>query len=87
VLQVRGHDRYGRVTAQLATPSGRDIGEQMIVQGWAMWDKRYAPQATAYGLAEIEARARRHGMWTTPAPIPPWQWRQGVRELSLKKSS
>jgi endonuclease YncB( thermonuclease family) len=30
-----------------------------------------------YASAEEHARARKAGLWSTPDPVPPWEWRPG----------
>lgn len=36
-------------------------------------------------LAELEGEARmlRVGLWTDSNPIPPWEWRRGVRGTTI----
>lgn len=58
---VMGHDRQDeRLTAQCSV-DGRDIGEQMVSQGWAR-DWTYF-SGGRYADAEDEARRLRRGVW------------------------
>jgi endonuclease YncB( thermonuclease family) len=69
----RDVDRYGRVVARL-TVDGADVSEEMLRQGHAWHFARYSDDAR---LAELEqgARAARVGIWGTPDPIAPWDYR------------
>jgi len=88
-------DRYGRKvgTVWVADPGcGRpdcpktlDANLAQITTGMAWWYRAYAKEQTAedryrYEFAESEARARRAGLWSDPAPTPPWDWRRSLRE-------
>ncbi|MAY68290.1 MAG: nuclease [Rhodospirillaceae bacterium] len=53
-----------------------DVGEKMIRQGWAMYDRSY--RIPAYQAAEEAARAARAGLWAGGF-VAPWEWRQGKR--------
>lgn len=72
-VDERDVDRYGRVVAHLAV-DGLDAGEEMLRQGYAWHFTRYSDDAR---LAELEegARAARLGIWGTPDPIAPWDYR------------
>ncbi|MBI3523423.1 MAG: thermonuclease family protein [Betaproteobacteria bacterium] len=86
-------DAYGRVIGRvLVAPSAcpacgqsEDAGLVQITAGYAWWyrsesrDLSYADKAR-YAFAENAARARHRGLWatSTPAPVPPWQWRHSL---------
>lgn len=85
-------DRYGRIVGQvwvqpLDCPTcglTLDANRTQLAVGMAWWFKRYAdeqplPERLAYEQEELDARARRVGLWSDPAPIAPWDWRSGVR--------
>lgn len=66
-------------------PTTLDAGHAQITAGLAWWYRKYASEqsaedAAAYELSETEARARRVGLWRDAEPVPPWEWRKGVRE-------
>ncbi len=61
-----------------------DVGHALITQGLAWHFKRYQSEQSEedrarYGDDEVEARARRTGLWSEPDPVPPWEWREGKR--------
>jgi len=39
---------------------------------------RYVTDRRLYRLQE-EAKATRRGLWSEPAPVAPWEWRQASR--------
>lgn len=77
-----GTDRYRRSVGFLfafadASQSGRnvvDVNARMIDDGFAWHAVKYSDDP---GLASLEASARRdgRGLWSDPAPVPPWEHR------------
>lgn len=41
--------------------------------------RKYAPGDTALEGLEAEAREGQKGLRADPNPVPPWEWRKGVR--------
>lgn len=57
-----------------------DLGLAQLSAGLAWHYRRYAHeqdpvQRARYAGEEHQARARRAGLWSGRAPVPPWQWR------------
>lgn len=73
-VEFKEKDKYGRSVAVVLL-DGRDIGLQMIAEGYAWWYERYARTEYAYARAERKAREAGLGLWGVPDPIPPWKWR------------
>lgn len=84
-------DRYGRVVGKVMIaspdcptrdcPNDFDVGLAQLARGSAWWYRQYAPEQShadrrLYEAAEHDARARQLGLWTEPAPVPPWEWRE-----------
>lgn len=69
-------DRYGREVASCITPSNRDVGGELVRQGWAIPYWRY--DGARYAKAYREARAARAGMHAGTF-IDPEEWRRGAR--------
>jgi endonuclease YncB( thermonuclease family) len=67
-------DRYKRIIAR-CTVAGEDIGDWMVVNGWAVAYRRYSQD---YIDEEAEAQAARHGIWASEF-VKPWEWRRGKR--------
>ncbi len=59
-------DRYGRDVA-VCLVEGIDIGERMVLDGWAVAYIRYS---RAYAWAEKEARKRGRGLWSGSFTMP-----------------
>lgn len=83
VLRVIKRDRYGRLVGRLML-NDRDIGLILVRKGLAWHFKRYEhEQARAvrgqYQEAQLAARENGLGVWTDPAPTPPWEWRRQNR--------
>jgi endonuclease YncB( thermonuclease family) len=72
-VDERDVDRYGRVIAHIAV-DGLDAGEEMLRRGHAWHFTRYSDDARLAGL-EQAARAARIGIWGTPDPTAPWDYR------------
>ena len=88
-------DRYGRLVGKVwVTPAGvncaqepcprtLDAGRAQLTVGlaWHYLGRQQSEQdSLAYEFDEVEARARRVGLWSEPAPIAPWDWRHGLAE-------
>jgi len=90
-VEWRKKDRYGRPVGKVkvAEPACRestcpktvDACHAQVIAGMAWWYRQYAKEqepgdADRYEQSELEARARRIGLWTDPKPTPPWEWRK-----------
>ena len=65
-------------------PRNLDLGHALIAAGLAWHFKRYQSEQSeqdraSYAFDEEEARARRNGLWSDPAAVAPWDWRDGKR--------
>jgi endonuclease YncB( thermonuclease family) len=65
-------DRYGRVLAICIAANGDDLGEQMVLAGWALAYRKYS---TRYVEQEMMARLAGKGIWTSHFEAP-WEWRR-----------
>ncbi len=70
-----GTDRYGRSVSR-CTSGGRDLGDFMVRNGWALDYAAYS--GGAYAAAELEARAGGRGIHLGTF-IDPAAWRRGER--------
>jgi endonuclease YncB( thermonuclease family) len=76
-------DRYGRAVCRV-TVNGVDVGLEQVRRGLAWHYVRYAheqPPETRldYSRAEQQARSERSGLWSSPSPVPPWDYRRAAR--------
>jgi endonuclease YncB( thermonuclease family) len=76
-LKCKGKDRYGRTLAEVILPDGRILNHVLVQEGLAWHYRRYSNDRF-YQQLELEARAKKRGLWSTKY-IAPWNWRQGVR--------
>ncbi|MCR5752510.1 MAG: thermonuclease family protein [Kiritimatiellae bacterium] len=76
-VEYETHDRYGRILGIIRL-GDEDVNLQMVRDGYA-WHYRHFDNTPSYAAAESEARTAKRGLWATPAPIPPHQWRRRKR--------
>lgn len=77
VVDRKGLDRYGR-TIGLVKIDGTTVNEKLLEAGLA-WHYRQYDANPEWAKIEAEARASKRGLWMNPSPIPPWEYRKGVR--------
>ena len=73
-VEVRDVDRYGRLVARVIHEN-QDLSLALVRQGLAWHYKEYSSDSVLAD-AESQARAARLGIWSQPAPIPPWDFRR-----------
>lgn len=77
-VEVETVDRYGRTVGEIFFSNGTNLNKQIVGAGYAWQYKKYSKDP-AYADLEAEARASRLGLWKDKNPIPPWEWRKGMR--------
>ena len=80
-VRVKGRDRYRRTVAEVVLPDGRSLNQELVRAGYAWWYRRYSNDSVLEDL-ELQARARRLGLWAGSDPVPPWEWRRLDRSLA-----
>ena len=85
VVEFEKKDRYGRVIGKVLL-DGADMNLRQVEAGYAWWYEYYKRDQSeadqrAYSAAEQQARDSGIGLWSEPAPINPYDWRQGKRSL------
>ena len=73
--QTRDRDRYGRDVGLCVNAAGRDVGDAMVRDGWAL---AYRSYSHAYVEAETSARAAERGIWGGGF-VAPGDYRKGAR--------
>jgi micrococcal nuclease len=73
---VQSRDRYGRVVGEVGLVDGRDLGNELVRNGWAWWYEEYAPRDVVKNELQRDAQAGKIGLWHSPASVPPWTWRR-----------
>lgn len=79
-------DKYGRLVGNVLI-EGQSANLQMAQEGFAWHYKKYAGEQTAdeqtvFAAAETAARLAVIGLWSQPDPVPPWDWRDGIRQTA-----
>ena len=73
-LNVKGTDRFGRKIA-FVKYDGKDLSEQLLINGYAWHYKKYSELDTLSNLEE-NARRERKGLWQASNPVAPWDYRK-----------
>lgn len=79
-LESAGTDRYGRTLGRFYA-GGVDVNREMVRQGGAWVYRDYMTDATFLD-DEAAARAEGAGLWSGDAPVEPWAWRRGDRDVA-----
>lgn len=69
-----GHDRYRRVLAEVYVEN-TNLNQAMVACGMAWHFKKYSKDPVLDSL-ERRAREKRLGLWSQPAPVAPWTFRE-----------
>lgn len=73
--EPEGRDPAGRTVAVCYNGHGQDMGEALVLMGWAV----ARPEAVArYREAEAAAKRSASGLWGGRF-VEPWRWRRGER--------
>lgn len=79
-LQVAATDRYSRQVCRVYGDDEEDINLYMVKNGYAWYYRDYADGASYLEQAEADARRNKRGLWTYPAPQPPWEYRKSIKD-------
>lgn len=76
-------DRYDRILGKVWV-NQTDANLEQIRRGLAWHFTKYAKEQlieerTSYSRTQENAKSARVGLWAEPNPIPPWDWRKGIR--------
>jgi micrococcal nuclease len=74
IVEVQGTDRLGRMIGTVRV-GPLDASLEMLKAGLA-WYSPELPGGDALAAAEVQAHTSRRGLWSDPAPVPPWVWRE-----------
>ena len=85
-VKVETTDRYGRTVGRIYL-GDLDVNAEMVRNGHAWVYQKYAKDKNLYQL-EVIAKENEVGLWSLPKAqkIPPWEWRRGKREISVKEA-
>lgn len=74
IVEVHGTDRLGRTIGTVRV-GPLDASLEMLKAGLA-WYSPELPGGDALAAAEVQAHTSSRGLWSDPAPVPPWVWRE-----------
>lgn len=79
-VRVEGvnRDQYGRLVALVYLEDGRCLNEELVRSGNAWVYRQFCdrPACIRWLVLEQEARRSQIGLWATPNPTAPWNWRR-----------
>ena len=73
-LKRYGKDKYGRTIAEVYE-NVINVNHELVREGLAWHYRRYSNDRY-YQQLELEARAKKRGLWSDPDPKAPWEWRR-----------
>lgn len=82
IVESSGNDKYGRTIGALFC-DGVDANEEQIKAGMAWVYRQYSHDAHLIEL-EDEAKVNSTGLWSDASPVPPWEFRHGVKQSKQK---
>jgi micrococcal nuclease len=80
-IKPQAKDRYGRTVARV-TCEGADANAEQVNRGMAWVYGKYAKDHNLYVL-QHDAKVAKRGLWTDPAPTPPWEWRKSNKQTAI----
>lgn len=83
-MALAGKDLYQRSLGRVWC-GGLDANAEQVLRGMAWVYDHYVTDRSLYAL-QAAVRARRGGLWADAAPVPPWQWRRGIRSATAADS-
>ena len=85
-LEQHGQDQYGRTIATIYVSHANgskwiNVNERMVTLGHAWVMRKYYSHLSKERQRQLNrleawAKSKRVGLWGTPNPIPPWEWRR-----------
>ena len=78
-------DRYGR-TVGVVSVNGLNVNQSLIGSGLAWQYQKYCKASFCGEWLRLEQKAKATGvgLWADNDPVPPWDWRRGVRNSEYK---
>ncbi len=85
-LDMLYNDRYGRSVAIVWLQDNTTLQEKLLAIGAGWVSPRYCARQECVTWKEFErvARESKIGLWKTPHPIPPWEWRKKPQVMTYQ---
>lgn len=85
-LLVYGKDQYRRWIADVILPSGENVNERSVREGFSWWYEKYAPDNLRLQSAQQEAKENKSGLWAQENAVPPWEFRRPSPKKDLSQN-
>jgi endonuclease YncB( thermonuclease family) len=79
VTHRQSHWNWKRIVGWVTLPDGTDLSRELLRRGAAWHYEAYSDHPQELEEIEEEAYRSNLGLWSSPNPIPPWEWRLGKR--------
>lgn len=79
-VDVRVKDHYNRLVSQVMV-DGRDAAVEIASAGFGWYDSKTANDGNI-AAAELQARSQGIGLWASPNPVAPWDFRRMERGVN-----
>jgi micrococcal nuclease len=77
-ISEKGHDRYGRVVANVTAPNGVNVSCELVRRGLAWWYQDFDPYNVVIANLQTRARKKRLGIWAGKNQVAPWEYRRAL---------
>lgn len=67
---------YPSIKKQVDFNVAPSLAHTILLNGFGWRSKDSAPQEYNYKSSEQKAKANKRGLWSSPKPIAPWEWRK-----------
>lgn len=74
-VEVVAEDTAGVAVGRITLPDGQDLGETLVREGLAWWDRDRAKDERGLKLLNAEALVEKRGLWADDSPLAPWDYR------------
>jgi len=80
-------DKYRRIVGVVSV-NGVNVNKSLIGAGLAWQYRKYCKASFCDDWLNLEKKAKssKIGLWADHDPVPPWEWRRGVRNTGFTKS-
>lgn len=84
-VKFRNGESSGSLTGEVFLPNGTILNVELLKAGLAWHNSQYSHSPILAGF-ELKARRKRVGLWSDPAPVPPWEFRLKNKQASVSRA-
>ena len=78
-VRYRNVDRYSRLIGEVIMGDGELLNEVIVRNGYAWHYRVKAQENPTLSNLEYQAWKLKLGLWVQPSPLPPWEFRRGIK--------